>query len=191
MRIDSPTGANSWLQGNFKGRFKGHLEGTADSAFYATSASYALTASAMNSADFGKALDKALDDPANREIFEKLKNTGRLTVSGGIYVETGDVEIESGSLRIGRAIAEYLPDEDALQFRFGSLDPTPGPDPEPEPEPTGSVCPCCNCCHSGSCPWRPPMPPPLPPDWPNPPAPCTCSHYSPSIDEWPGIGYQG
>ena len=179
MRIDSPTGANSWLQGNFKGRFKGHLEGTADSAYYATSASYALTASAMNSKDFGKALDKALDDPANVGIFEKLRATGRLIVSGGILVESGNVEIESGSLRIGRAIAEYLPDEDALQFRFGSLNPDPEPTPpEPTPEPTGS-CPCCCCCHSGSCPF---IPPPPPPDWPTPPAPSSCSHYSPSID---------
>ena len=194
MRIDSPTGANSWLEGNFKGKFKGHLQGQADSAFYAVSASYALTASTMGSEDFGKALNTALDDPANTEIFERLREIGRLHVTGGIYVEHGNVEIESGSLRIGRAIAEYLPDEDALQFRFGSLDPEPGPEPpEPEPEPTGS-CPCCHCCHSGSCPWRPPMPPPPPPGpWPDPPAPtpCSCSHYSPSIDEWPGIGYQG
>lgn len=190
MRIDSPTGANSWLQGNFKGRFKGHLEGTADSAYYATSASYALTASYMNSTDFGKALDKALDDPANESIFEKLKKTGRLTVNGGIYVETGDVEIESGSLRIGRAIAEYLPDEDALRFRFGSLDPDPEPEPEPEPEPTGSCCPCCRCPWSGSCPFMPPFPPP--PPTPTPPSPCPCGRkLYPSIDEWPGIGFQG
>lgn len=192
MRIDSPTGANSWLQGNFKGRFQGNLEGIAQQAMYAGSASYAATASYMSSVDFGKNLDAALDDPNNASIFEKLKKTGKLIVSGGILVESGHVEIESGSLRIGRAIAEYLPNEDVLQFRFGSLN----PDPEPEPEPTGSVdptgscCPCCHCPWSGSCPFIPPFPPP--PPGPIPPHPCPCGKtYSPSIDQFPGIGYQG
>ena len=187
MRIDSPTGANSWLQGNFKGKFKGYLEGTADKAYYAGSASYALTASYMSSTDFGKVLDKAIDDPANKDVFEKLKKTGKLIVSGGILVESGHVEIESGSLRIGRAIAEYLPTEDALQFRFGTLDP-PEPEPEPEPEPTGSHCPCDHCPWSGSCPFFPPFPPPPPPGpCPPPPPPCG-KHYSPSIDYYPGPG---
>lgn len=190
MRIDSPTGANSWLQGNFKGRFKGHLEGTADSAYYATSASYALTGSYMNSEDFGKALDRALDDPRNESVFEKLKRTGKLIVKDGILVETGNVEIESGSLRIGRAIAEYLPDEDALRFRFGNLDPDPEPEPEPEPEPTGSCDCCCKCPWRGCCPFKPPFPPP--PPGPPQPQPCPCGKtYSPSIDQFPGQGYQG
>jgi hypothetical protein len=192
MRIDSPTGANSWLQGNFKGRFKGNLEGIAQQAMYAGSASYAATASYMSSVDFGKNLDAALDDPNNASIFEKLKKSGKLIVSGGILVESGHVEIESGSLRIGRAIAEYLPNEDVLQFRFGSLDPEPSPEPEPEPEPepTGSCDCCCKCPWRGCCPFKPPFPPPPPGPMPPTPPPCGKT-YSPSIDQFPGIGYQG
>lgn len=193
MRIDSPTGVNSWLQGKFKGTFKGNLEGVAQQAVCAGSATFAATASYMKSEDFGKNLDAALDDPANASIFEKLKKTGRLSVNGGILVETGDVEIESGSLRIGRAIAEYLPVEDALQFRFGSLDPTPEPEPEPtgSTDPTGSGCNCCCHCHySGSCPFFPPFPPPPPGPCPPPTPPCG-RELSPSLDEFPGIGFQG
>ena len=191
MRIDSITGANSWLQGNFKGKFKGHLEGTADSAYCALTASYALTGSYMDPISFGKALDKALDDPANKSVFEKLRSSGKLNVQGGILIQSGNLEINTGSLRVGRAVAEYLPEEDALQFTFKDISSgdTGSSGSGSVEEPTGSVdCDCCHCCLSGSCPFRPPFPPPPPKPWPGF---TPCGKCSPSIDQFPGIGYQG
>lgn len=206
MRIDSETGVKAWLIGKFSGSFKGKLFGTAESAeqaksasyaesasqavsasfavttSYAISASQATTASYMTSEDFGVALNDALDDPNNADVFEKLKRSGKLIVNGGIRVVKGDVEIDTGSLRIKKAIIEYLDDEDALQFKFvngsdippvpsGSVDPEP-PCPPPPP-------------HPWPWPWPPfppvpPPPPPFPPVPPEPPRPKTLN--GPSID---------
>lgn len=112
MRIDSPKGKKSDLQGTFTGRFIGIAD----------------TASFMTSADFGRSLDQAIDDPGNAGVIEKLRASGRLIVSGGIRITTGSVELDSGSVRIEKAILEYLDDEDALQFRFiGEIPPMPPP----------------------------------------------------------------
>ena len=207
MRIDSDTGVKAWLIGKFSGSFKGKLVGTAENAEHAESASYAEsasqavsasyavttsyaisasqaeTASYMTSEKFGVALNDALDDPNNADIFEKLKRSGRLVVKGGIRVVQGNVEVDSGSIRIKKVVMEYVDDEDALRFKFingsdippvptGSIDPDPEPPcPPPPPYPW---------------PWPPvpPVPPPpyppYPPYPPEPPKPKTLN--GPSID---------
>lgn len=197
MRIDSPSSVKSWLKGNFEGRFKGYLEGSADSAFYATSASYAREAGTINTPEFVNILDKAIDDPQYDSVFDKLRASGKLIVSGGIRIREGNVEIDSGSLRIRKVILEYLDEEEALQFRFiGAIPDDSGSEDsgsedsgsdDSGSEDTGSGCNCnCPCCrYSGSCPYPPPPPPP--PYWP----PCphvTGSQLSPSIDVCPGRG---
>lgn len=129
----------------------------ASSSFIAESASYsefanksrnAETASYMESKDFGKSLDEAVDDPDNCKIFNKLFRKSRLNVFGGIRVLTGSVEIDSGSLRIGRAQLDYESEDEGLRVSFVGSDP-PGPFPPP---------PCPDCP-----PPCPPPPPPVPP----------------------------
>jgi hypothetical protein len=182
MRIDSATGVKAWLIGKFSGSFKGYLRGTADSASYVESAataesasyslstSYAETASYIPSENFGVVLNDALDDPKNKDVFERLKSSGRLVVNGGIRVVSGSVELDTGSLRIRRVVLEYDDLEEALGFKFisggeippvptGSIKPVP-----PEPEPPVPPCP-------PPYPWPRPPVPPFPPYPPVPPKP--------------------
>lgn len=189
MRIDNPNSVKAWLEGRFKGEFKGNLEGTASYALYALSASYADTASYLTPEGFSASLNDALNDPNYSDVFDRLKQSGKLTVWGGIRVVTGSVEIDTGSLRIRKVVLEYLDDESALGFKFlsdseippvpsGSIDPEPPcpPPPCPPPWPWPPVPPC-----PPPYPPCPPVPPPRPPKPPKPPKP-SGSSYSPSID---------
>ena len=160
MRIDSPTSVRAWLEGKFRGEFQGNLEGTASYAYYALSASYANTASYLTSEGFSASLNDALNDPNNESVFERLKSSGRLVVNGGIRVVSGNVEIDTGSLRIRKVVLQYLDDENALGFKFLSDSEIP-PLPDTGSTPTGSPEP--------PTPPTPPPPPPYP--WPWPPVP--------------------
>lgn len=201
MRIDSETGVKAWLIGKFSGSFKGHLRGTADTASYAVSASvaetasYALltpnaeTASYIPSENFGVALNDALDDPKNEDVFERLKSSGRLVVNGGIRVVSGNVEIDTGSIRIRRVVLEYLDDEEALGFKFiSNSEITPVPSGSIQPVPPEPPVPPCPPPYPWPWPPVPPVPPPpfppyppYPPVPPEPPKPKKTSN-SPSID---------
>ena len=140
------------------------------STSYAESASYAEVALEAYTASYVKVenvdgVDERIKEVASQDlpylpltggtitgsldVVEKLVAQGKLHAKN-IVAADSDIET-SGSLKLhnvsyGRgAEIRYVPDEDALEFRFtsrtypgddtGSVD----PEPEPEPEPTGSV----------------------------------------------------
>lgn len=136
---------------------------TSSYAEEALTASYAISASHANLADSVEvsgamaAIDAALEDPDYCSIFERLRSRGSLVTRNGVRVVSGSVEIDTGSIRIGRMLISYLDDEEALEFSLLS-----GSEILPPPDPP---CPC-------PCPPCPPCPPP----------PKTDPSYSPSID---------
>lgn len=189
MRIDNAQGVKAWLVGKFSGSFKGTLEGNAQTAYYANTASYVLTASYVEPKGLVKSLNTMLDSdtPDMWSVVNRLRYDGVITAKEGVKVLSGSVEIESGSLRIGRAVLEFVggetEDRDSLQFKFISATPDTGS------EPTGSddsgSCICSNCPLTGSCPHY--VPPP-PEGWPVPAPPsCSCCrNVKLSIDYVPG-----
>lgn len=114
MRIDSATGTKAWLVGKFSGSFKGHLTGSADSASFAETASYALIAdSASYAAMTYKAATASVALTASYVNVEDVdgldhKMQGEyLPISGGVI--SGSLSVidrlrAEGKLEVGKAL---------------------------------------------------------------------------------------